>query len=243
MQAHEVVKLAVGDEGGAVAELWLDRAASRAAGGRRGPGPPALLLAHGAGGDVDEATLAAIAAGARRARAEGGLDLDVVRLRFPYRVAGRKVPDPATRCEAAFRAATAFARRELSAGRVFAGGRSMGGRVASLAAVAGEPVDGLLFLAYPLHAAGAADDPDGRRDAHLYVIQRPMLFVSGDRDPLARTDLLGATVERLGRARAALHVVAGGDHGFKTLKRSGRTTDDAQAEVVRTSLAWLRGLL
>jgi predicted alpha/beta-hydrolase family hydrolase len=225
MTDPQKVRLPVAE--GAEAEIWVQRAAQNPA--RR----TTLVLAHGAGGDVDETTLEAIAAGA----VDNGID--AVRLRFPYRVAGRNAPDTAPKLEAAFRTVVRWAKEELSAGQVVVGGRSMGGRIASLMAVAGEPVTGLMFISYPLHPAGKEDK---LRDTHLYVLQRPMLFVQGDRDALCRMPLMKPVIARLGE-RATLHVVEGGDHSFKVLKRSGRTTQEAHAEVIATALSWLRDVV
>jgi hypothetical protein len=225
MAKLDKVRVPVAD--GVEAEVWIQRA---------GGDPPvrkALVLAHGAGGDVDETTLERICAGAV---ASG---VDAVRLRFPYKVKGRKAPDRAPKLEAAFRAAVRWVKDELGTSKVVVGGRSMGGRIASLLAVTGEPVEGLMFIAYPLHPAGQEDK---LRDTHLYVLQRPMLFVQGDRDTLCRMKLMQPVIDRLA-PRATLHVIEGGDHSFKVLKRSGRTTDEAQAEVVQAALDWLGDVL
>ncbi|HSD67209.1 MAG TPA: alpha/beta family hydrolase, partial [Vicinamibacteria bacterium] len=105
---------------------------------------------------------------------------------------------------------------------------------------AGEPADGLVFLAYPLHPPGQFGK---RREAHLPSIGAPLLFVQGTRDAFAREDLLLALVERLG-PRAELHRVPEADHSFAVLKRSGRTPQDVLVEVRETLLGWLdrRGL-
>ena len=195
----------------------------------------AVVLAHGAGGDIDEQTLAGVH---QAAVAQG---LAAVRFRFPYRDKGHKAPDAAHFLEDTFRSVVRWVRSPagLLARRLVVGGRSMGGRIASLMVVGGEPVDGLLFLSYPLHAAGK---PDKLRDTPLYVIQRPMLFVSGDRDALCRQDLLAGVLRRLGE-RASHHAVAGGDHVLKVRKRSGRTSEEARAEAVRAAAAWLKRVL
>jgi predicted alpha/beta-hydrolase family hydrolase len=100
---------------------------------------------------------------------------------------------------------------ELAAGLpVLAGGRSMGGRIASMAAAEGMPAAGLVFLAYPLHPPGR---PERIRDAHLYDLQMPMLFLQGTRDAFAQPALLAAVLERLG-SRAQLASVEGADHSF-----------------------------
>jgi predicted alpha/beta-hydrolase family hydrolase len=91
------------------------------------------------------------------------------------------------------------------------GGRSMGGRVASLLVADGLAADALVFLSYPLHPAGK---PGQLRDAHLPAIRCPMLFVEGDRDALCDLALLRPVLERLGK-RARLAVFPGADHGMR----------------------------
>ena len=92
---------------------------------------------------------------------------------------------------------------------VLAGGKSMGGRIASMAVAEGMPAAGLVFLGYPLHPPGR---PDKIRDAHLDAVPVPMLFLQGTRDTFARPDLLAAVLARLGaRARAR------GDRGRRPL--------------------------
>jgi predicted alpha/beta-hydrolase family hydrolase len=95
--------------------------------------------------------------------------------------------------------------------RVFAGGKSMGGRIASMAAAEGMPAAGLVFLGYPLHPPGR---PEKIRDAHLPDVPVPMLFLQGSRDTFARPDLLAGVLARLG-PRAQHVEVAGGDHSFR----------------------------
>jgi predicted alpha/beta-hydrolase family hydrolase len=94
---------------------------------------------------------------------------------------------------------------------VLAGGKSMGGRIASMAAAEGMPAAGLVFLGYPLHPPGR---PEKIRDEHLPAVAAPMLFLQGTRDTFARPDLLASVIERLG-ARAEYIEVVGGDHSFR----------------------------
>ncbi len=94
---------------------------------------------------------------------------------------------------------------------MLAGGKSMGGRIASMAAAEGMPAAGLVFLGYPLHPPGR---PDRLRDEHLDAVAVPMLFLQGTRDTFARPDLLAAVLERLG-PRAELVSIEGGDHSFR----------------------------
>lgn len=139
----------------------------RAAGG--------LLLAPGAGGDPDHHTLVAL----ERALAP----LPVRRLEFPYRSAGRRRPPP--RAERlvphiAEQAAAMCAEESIDPASLVLGGRSMGGRVCSLAIADGLPAAGLVLLSYPLHPPRR---PDNLRVAHFGRLAVPCLFVSGDRDP------------------------------------------------------------
>lgn len=190
-----------------------------------------IVLAHGAGNDMTNPLLVAIA----DALAEHGFP--TVRFNFPYKERGGRVPDPAPVLEACFRAVLAQVRadRALDARRLIIGGKSMGGRMASHLAAAGEAVDGLLFLGYPLHPAGR---PTQLRAAHLERITVPMLFLAGTRDALCRLDLLRVALERV--PRATLHVVDDADHSFAVRRRSGRDPAAVRDEIVDASVTWLR---
>jgi predicted alpha/beta-hydrolase family hydrolase len=120
---------------------------------------------------------------------------------------------------------------------LFAGGRSFGGRMTSQAqALQPLPgVRGLAFFGFPLHPAG---QPGTDRADHLEQVQIPMLFVSGSRDALAGIDLLRPLVEGLGQ-QATLHVVEGGDHGLRVPVKSGRTSNEAQAEALDAVAEWM----
>ena len=101
-----------------------------------------------------------------------------------------------------------------------------------------EGVVGLAFLGFPLHPAGK---PGIERAEHLARVEIPMLFVSGARDALAQPALLKSVVAGLGD-RATLHEVADADHSFKVPARSGRTTAQAEAEVLDVMARWMLGL-
>lgn len=197
-------------------------------------GPPlgaTVVLAHGAGTTMDHPQVVAFAAGlaARGAAA--------VRFNFPYTEAGRRAPDRAAVLEACYRAVLAAVRADarLGAARLIAGGRSMGGRMASHLAAAGEPLDGLLCLGYPLHPAGR---PQQLRAAHLPRIAVPMLFLTGTRDALCPLDRLRPVLAAL--PLATLHVVEDGDHGFAVRARSGRDAAGVRAELVDATIGWLQ---
>jgi len=196
------------------------------------PDAPGILLGHGAGSDFQETLLVAVA----RGLATQGHP--TCRFNFPYRQAGRRMPDRGPALEASV-CAVAEAWRSASVPPIralVAGGKSMGGRIASLAVAHGHlTCQGLLFLGYPLHPPGKIDR---LRTAHLGQIEVPMLFVSGTRDRLARLDLLEAAVADLGD-RAHLHIIPDGDHSLKVLKRTQRPQEDVYAEVVDTTAKWL----
>jgi predicted alpha/beta-hydrolase family hydrolase len=100
-------------------------------------------------------------------------------------------------------------------------------------------VRGLVFLGFPLHPPGR---PGDSRAEHLTQVQIPMLFLQGDRDTFADLKLLRPVIERLGK-RATLHLVEGGDHSFKVLKRSGRTDVDVMDELGQAIVDWTRKLI
>jgi uncharacterized protein len=148
--------------------------------------------------------------------------------------AGR--PDPPAVAEARVREAVLDAARVAPGLPLFAGGKSFGGRMTSQAQ-AREPlpgVRGLMFLGFPLHPPGR---PATSRGDHLDDVLIPMLFLQGSRDEFAGIDLLKPVVKRLGK-RATLHLVEGGDHSFKVLKRTGRTEADVMSELADTISAW-----
>jgi uncharacterized protein len=170
-----------------------------------GPGKtaPILVLAHGAGRDMEDPLLVGFA------ESLGGAGVSSLRFNFPYRELGRKAPDPEPVLRAAWEAA--FGRGDELGTPVWAGGKSLGGRIASMVVADGLPAAGLIFVGYPLHPPGK---PERIRDAHLSSIRVPMLFLQGTKDPFARPDLFEKTLKRLGD-RGTLHAVEGGDHSFR----------------------------
>jgi predicted alpha/beta-hydrolase family hydrolase len=162
---------------------------------------------------------------------------NVVRFNFPYREKGSGRPDPMPVLKAAVAEAAARARRELAPSKLIIGGRSMGGRAASMLAADGFECDGLLLLAYPLHPAG---QPEKLRDAHLARISVPVLCLNGTRDALCERRLLDPIVSKLSRWQ--MHWLEGADHSFHVLKSSGRTDEQVMQEVGTTARSWLNRL-
>ncbi len=188
---------------------------------------PLLLLTHGAGGNLHTPGLVSLA----EALAERSIR--TLRFNLPAAEAGRRRPDRAGRAIACVAAVADWAAREF-AGPLFLGGRSFGGRMASLlladgTAAANYRVAGLVLLAYPLKPPGKAEVPAERME-HLPRIGVPTLFVSGDRDPFAPPELLNPAVAA---ARAEVCWIAGGDHGFRVPKAILAATQRTAADVSR----------
>jgi predicted alpha/beta-hydrolase family hydrolase len=166
-----------------------------------------LIIAHGAGGPMYSPFITFF----HKGLAEKGYL--TVKFNFPYMEARRKVPDKREVLEANYRQVIEEVKRsKYHPKRVFVGGKSMGGRIASQVAAEGEDVAGLFFLGYPLHRPGR---PEMLRDEHLYRIEKPMLFLSGTRDQFAKKELLEEVVSKLGD-KAEIHWIEGGDHSFNT---------------------------
>jgi uncharacterized protein len=188
-----------------------------------------LVLAPGAGAPITHDFMETVAAGF------GEKGLRVARFNFVYLENGKKSPDRQPILEETYRSAVQALSDETDGRKVFLGGKSMGGRIASHIVADGFDADGLVFLGYPLHPPGR---PDRIRDRHLHDIKVPMLFVEGTRDPFCpletlekvRADLPGPT---------DLLVVDDGDHSLKVRKSSGRSTEEALAEVVGDVAGWI----
>ena len=182
-----------------------------------------LLLAPGAGADRDQSSLVAIDDAVTGA---GGI---VVRMDFPYRKAGRRAPD---RAPVLVRAVVEEAERlRQVVDRLVLGGRSMGGRMCSMAVAGGLPADGLVLVSYPLHPPGK---PERLRTEHFPQITVPCLFVSGTRDAFGTPGELEGAVKAIPGA-TEFAWVEGKDHAM-------RGTDHT---VAATVVAWMRvrGLL
>jgi len=119
---------------------------------------------------------------------------------------------------------------------LFAGGKSMGGRMTSLAAAEQplESVKGLVFLGFPLHPPKR---PSDKRGEHLKLVKVPMLFLQGTRDELAELSLLQEAVKPLGD-RATLRIFDDADHSFHVRARSGQTDDQIRAAMVEAMVKW-----
>jgi hypothetical protein len=180
-----------------------------AAGNRAGI---SLILAHGAGANQSSAFMVQFA------NALAARGIDAVTFNFLYSEQRKRLPDKNDKLEACWRKVIeAFHDGAFGGkgGKLFIGGKSMGGRIASRVAAAGADVSGLVLLGYPLHPPG---QPEKLRTNHLPAIKVPMLIVQGSRDAFGTPDELRPFLERL-KAPADLCVVEGGDHSFKVPKK------------------------
>jgi len=188
-----------------------------------------LVLAHGAGAGQKSAWMV------KAAQALADRGISVATFDFPYMLAGKSVPDRAPVLEESWRAAFAEAAAATAVRKVFIGGKSMGGRIATHIAAQGiEGIAGVVLLGYPLHPPG---QPGKRRDAHLPQIKEPVLFIQGTADIFGSGDEIQALLPMM--QDATLHLIEGGDHSFKV--RGGvAKVETAFDEAISTVAAWIR---
>jgi predicted alpha/beta-hydrolase family hydrolase len=192
--------------------------------------PGALLLFPGAGSSASNPSLVAIE--------QAVAPLPVTRADFPYRLAGKKAPDrpPVLLASVREHAAALVARARIRPNRLVLGGRSMGGRMCSMAVAGGTPGDdgpplpaaALVLISYPLHPPG---QPAKLRVEHLPRLDLPVLFVHGTKDPFATPDELtewSATIP----GPVTHHWVEGKGHDLK----------GADAQIATTVASWLKAL-
>jgi predicted alpha/beta-hydrolase family hydrolase len=193
-----------------------------------------VILAPGAGAGMQHPWMAALA------RELALLHISTLRYQFPYMERGEKRPDPPPLCHATVRAAVAAAGRLVPGLPLIAGGKSFGGRMTSQAQAAMPlaGVCGLVFFGFPLHPP---DKPSIARAAHLSKVAIPMLFLQGTRDTLAELALLRPLIAAL--PLATLTELAGADHSFHVLVRSGRTDSGVRIEMLESFLAWISSAL
>ena len=185
-------------------------------------GARGMVLTHGAGGDRDQHTLMAIA--------EGLAPLPVERINFPYRNQGRRPPDRAPKLLAFLREEipAIAARLKVDPGCLVLGGRSMGGRMCSMAVAEGMPAAGLVLLSYPLHPP---KEPDNLRTEHFGAVDVPCLFISGDRDPFGTPQEFAAHLPSI-RGPVTTVWLEGERHDPKK----------ADAEIVAAVAGWMEAL-
>ena len=181
-----------------------------------------LLLTPGAGSDRKHPCLVAIE--------KAVAPLPVERHDFPYRRAGRKAPDraPALIADVVDAANTFVERASIKPKALVLGGRSMGGRICSMAVAEGLPAAGLVLISYPLHPPGK---PENLRIEHFPKLRVPCLFVSGTRDAFGTPEQFEEHTAAIG-GRVTHVWIEGGGHDLK-----GKDSD-----VVDAVRAWLKTL-
>lgn len=197
-----------------------------------GPSKALFVCAHGAGGNMSDRGMLSVT----KALRERGFD--VVRFNFLYKEKGSGRPDPMPRLQSCFTAVVEHFRAELDPEILVIGGRSMGGRAASMLAADGFASAGLLLLAYPLHPAG---QPEKLRDDHLPRITMPVLCINGTRDALCDRGLMEKALTTV-KAPWQMHWLEGADHSFHVLKSSGTTDSAVLKEAADVSGTWLKAL-
>jgi hypothetical protein len=164
--------------------------------------------------------------------------IGTVRFNFFYRARKSARPDPMPKLLACFDAVVARTRAELEPPLLIAGGRSMGGRAASVFAAGGGRCDGLLVLAYPLHPPG---QPEKLRVAHLPDIHVPVMCMNGTRDPFCDPALMKQTLASLA-ANWQMQWIEDADHSFHVPKRSGRTDAAVLSDMADQAARWIASL-
>lgn len=199
---------------------------------------PGVILAHGQNNDLTTPVLAVVA----QRLAETGT-ASVLRFNFPYRERGSDRPDNlSVLCDTFRRAHDVLVDDPLvTPGPVFLGGKSLGARVAAELVSRGPEGEGLLarglvFLGFPLHAPGRADQP---RLEPLRRINVPCLFVVGTRDVFCDLELLRRVTADLAYP-PTIHVIEGGDHSFQLPRSSGKTEEQVLEEIAEQVCAFVR---
>jgi predicted alpha/beta-hydrolase family hydrolase len=211
------------DDAGEVSATWYEAAAA----------PACLVLAHGAGAGHKSTFMTSFAG------ALAGLGVDVVTFNFLYTERRRRLPDRRPLLESCYRSVVSAVRHKVPSARkrLFIGGKSMGGRIATHIAASDSrlPVEGIVLLGYPLHPPGK---PQERRDAHLPQVGRRMLFVQGSRDAFGTPAELKPVLDSLSPP-PTLHVVEGGDHSFKVARFGAEAQAAIYDDVQRTIVEWI----
>jgi uncharacterized protein len=198
------------------------------------PAKPKQLLAlgHGAGAGMNHPFMEKLA------EELAAVNVATFRYQFPYMEEHRRAPDPPAVLTATVAAAVCAAKEAAPKLSLFAGGKSMGGRMTSQAAALGllDDVKGLIFFGFPLHPPKRLDT---KRADHLAKVKQPMLFLQGTRDTLADLSLLRPVVAKLG-SRATLHIIETADHSFQVLKSSKKTDAEVLRGLAETTAAWVQ---
>jgi len=194
-----------------------------------------VVLVHGASGNYEEPVITALHRDLTEQR------YLCLRLNFPFAEAGKRKPDGPQILRHTLRNAIGMLTRDPTAApaHLFLVGRGLGAEVAADLSIARLRADGLVLLDYPLHPAGK---PEQAEADQLYRVVAPMLFLTGTRDRYCDVDTLRRTLARVG-APTQLHAVDEADQHFKALKKSGRTQEEIEAEMLAVVDGWIEKVL
>jgi predicted alpha/beta-hydrolase family hydrolase len=190
-----------------------------------------LIIAHGAGQNMNSSFISHLHQGI----AEQGIL--TVKFNFPYMEQGLKAPNTPHVLEETWHKIIEAVIDKTGANRkqIFLSGKSMGGKYATILACKEDLYAGIILFGFPLHAPGSPDKP---RFDLLKVIHEPMLFFQGTRDSLCKLDVFTPLLNTLDPV-PTLHIIEGGDHSFKMLKKSNRNEESVLNEVVSRSVEWI----
>jgi len=193
-----------------------------------------FIIAHGQGNGMKHPLLVTFAEGL------AGAGYATLRFNFLFKEKGREHTDKKDKLYLAWEGAMRFIREEsgLEPKRIFASGKSLGGRIAAHMTAEGliNP-DGLVFLGYPLHPMG---EPENARADHFSKIKAPMLFFAGTRDPFCNLLLLKKIFGTMDLdMNSRLEVVDGGDHSFEVPKSLYLPTVEIYRHILKKTLQWL----
>jgi predicted alpha/beta-hydrolase family hydrolase len=197
---------------------------------RPGNAQQLLVLAHGAGAGMTHSFMESLSTEL------ASVGVATLRYQFPYMEERRRIPDAPAVLLATVRAAIRAASQAAPDLPLFAGGKSMGGRMTSQAAAERslDGVRGLVFFGFPLHPPNR---PGTTRAKHLAKVTVPMLFLQGTRDTFSDLKLLRPICTEL-RPQATLHIIKDADHSFRVLKSTRKTDLEVLRELVGTVSAW-----
>ena len=190
-----------------------------------------LIIAHGAGRDMNSVFVSQIHEGIAKH------NILTVKFNFPYMERGSKAPNTPHVLEETWHKVidAVIEKTGVERKQIFLSGKSMGGRYATILACKEDLYAGIILFGYPLHAPGKPEKP---RFDLLKVIHEPMLFFQGTRDSLCQLSVFKPLLETIS-PKPTLHIIEGGDHSFKILKRLNRDEQSVFDEIVQTSAKWI----
>ena len=190
-----------------------------------------LIIAHGAGRDMTSDSISTLHEGIAKH------NILTVKFNFPYMEQGLKAPNTPHVLEETWQKVidTVIEKTGVTRKHIFLSGISMGGRYATILAAKEDLYAGIILFGYPLHAPNKPEKP---RFDHLKVIHEPLLFFQGTRDSLCKLNIFKPLLDTLS-PQPTLHIIEGGDHSFKLLKRIEKTRESIFNEIIQSCIQWI----